>query len=515
MFRRLSSRMLTISTGVVVVLAVAYFGWKSLGAGTKSVEKPLGVLVHKATLRVVVTERGNLQSTITIDGICQLTGQQNKIIQIVPEGTKVQKGEWVVKFDTSDIEKNVAQQEIKSKQANARIETTKQEIEIARNKGEGEIKDAEVEWKLAKGTLKKYQESDYPAEVNDIRGLIAQQETKADEARVKRDQTKELVKKGFRSPEQLRGAQSEYDQYNFFLERDREKLKGKKDYEYALKSLEYTSKVEQADGKMKRSAATAKASVAKAQSEFDGATSTFTIEDQQLKEYLKQRSLAVIKAEQDGIVAYANDRWYDESSRVREGATVYPRQKIFTLPDMSNMEVKVNIHESLVKKVKIGQRAEIRVDAFPNQVLTGVVKTVSQLADSNQSFMRGGSKEYSTVITVDKLPDEGLKPGMTAEVRIQVSLLPEVLTVPLQTVVDHKGEHFAFVEDKKGKIARRSVKIGEANEKDVQIIGGLVEGDRVVLDARTRAEIEFKDDPEKERNEPMAPPKSPGDVPPG
>lgn len=490
------------------MLGLAYLGWRSLGSAAKNVERPLSVAAHRSTLRVVVTERGNVESTVTVDGICELSGMQNKIIQIVPEGTKVKKGQSVVKFDTSEIDKNVAQQEIKSKQAKARIETTLQEIEIAKNKGEGEEKDAEVEWKLAKGNLEKYQKSDFLAEVADLRGLIAQQESKAEEAEVKYKQTKDLAKKGFRSPEQVRGAKTEYDQFAYFLERDKEKLKSKQEFEYQLKSLELTSKVEQAEGKLKRAKATAKASVSKAQSEYDGAVATFSIEDQQLKEYLKQRSLAEIKAEQEGIVAYANDRWYDESSRVREGATVYPRQKIFTLPDMTKMQVKVNIHESLVKKVKAGQKAEIRVDAFPSDVLGGVVKTVSQLADSNMSFLRGGSKEYSTVVTIEKLPEEGLKPGMTAEVRIQVALLHDVLTVPLQAVVEHKGDHFAFIEGEKGGIARRLVKIGEANDRDVQIVEGLREGDRVVLDARTRAEAEFKNDPEKEPEETK--PASPG-----
>ena len=499
----------------MAVLATAYYGWKFLGAGTKSVERPLSVLAHRATLRVVVTERGSMESTITVDGICELNGHQNKIIQIVPEGTKVKKGQLVVKFDNSEIEKNIAQQDIKAKQAKSKIETTKQEIEIAKNKGEGEEKDAEVEHKLAVGNLEKYVRSDYLAEVADLNGLIAQDQSKAAEARTKYDQTKELVKKGFRSPMQEKGAKTEYDQFSFFLERDKEKLNSKKEYEYKLKSLELKSKVEQADGKMRRSKATAKASVAKAESEWDGANSTFTIEDQQLSEFLRQKGLTEIKAAQDGIVAYANDRWYDESSRIREGATVYPRQKIFTLPDMTKMQVKVNIHESLVKKVKPGQRAEIRVDAFPNEVLTGVVKTVSQLADSNQNFSRGGSKEYASIITVEKLPEEGLKPGMTAEVRIQVSLLPDVLSVPLQAVVEHKGEHFAFVEDMKGIITRRGVKIGEANEKDVQIVGGLVEGDRVVLDARNRAEVEFKGEVDKEKDEVKPAPKTPGGQPGG
>ena len=51
-------------------------------------------------------------------------------------------------------------------------------------------------------------------------------------------------------------------------------------------------------------------------------------------------------------------------------------QKIFSLPDMSHMQVKVNTHESLVKKIKVGQPAEIRIDAFANAVFTGEVKSV-------------------------------------------------------------------------------------------------------------------------------------------
>ena len=66
---------------------------------------------------------------------------------------------------------------------------------------------------------------------------------------------------------------------------------------------------------------------------------------------------------------------------------------------MTKMQVKVNIHESLIKKIKAGQKAEIRVDAFPNIVLRGMVKTVSQLADSNRRWMSGGVKEYTTVVT--------------------------------------------------------------------------------------------------------------------
>ena len=248
---------------------------------------------------------------------------------------------------------------------------------------------------------------------------------------------------------------------------------------------------------MQRAKATAIAQVAKANSEYEAAKATYTIEEQQLKEFLSQMDKAVIKAAQAGVVAYANDRWYDPSSQIREGAMVYARQKIFSLPDMTSMQVKVNIHESLVKKIKPGQMAEIRVDAFPNLVLIGKVKTVSQLADSNRGYMSGGVKEYSTVVTVEKMPEEDLKPGMTAEVKIKAGELSNVLMVPVQAVAEHKGEFFAFV-DRPPVIERRKVKVGDTNEKMVQVLDGLKEGERVTLDARSRAVAEFKLDESSE-----------------
>src|SRR3954469_9467339 len=108
---RIASRLATIGTVATAVLGIAYYGWSSLGIGTRTVERPLAVAAHRATLRVVVTERGNLESTITVDGICEMTGRENKIIQLVAEGSKVKKGEIVCRFDTSEIEKNIAQQE--------------------------------------------------------------------------------------------------------------------------------------------------------------------------------------------------------------------------------------------------------------------------------------------------------------------------------------------------------------------------------------------------------------------
>ena len=160
------------------------------------------------------------------------------------------------------------------------------------------------------------------------------------------------------------------------------------------------------------------------------------------------------------------------------------------------MQVKVNIHESLIKKIQVGQKAEIRIDAFPNIVFVGTVTSVSQLADSTRPWLTGGVKQYPTVVKLEDLQGHDLKPGMTAEVRVLVGELENVLVVPVQAIAEHKGDFYAFV-DLPGKVELRKVKIGDNNETHVQILEGLAEGESVALDARLRAAEVFKADEEK------------------
>src|SRR4051812_30394433 len=81
--RRLPRKLLGLLAGVGVVGAAVYFGRDSLWGGVKAADEPLTAVAHRSTLRVVVTERGNLESIVTVDGVCELNGAQNKIIELV------------------------------------------------------------------------------------------------------------------------------------------------------------------------------------------------------------------------------------------------------------------------------------------------------------------------------------------------------------------------------------------------------------------------------------------------
>jgi HlyD family secretion protein len=495
-FRRIlgSGKVLALLVGIAGVTSAAYLGRDRILGSGKPVDHPLTAVVRRATLRVAVNERGNLESTVTVDGTCELNGFQNKIIELVAEGSRVEKGQVVCRFDSSEIDKNIAQQQIKSKQAKSKIETSKQELEIAKNDAESEQVKAKGDLEVAELTRILFEEGTNPADLDEAQSKIKLATKDVEKTSDELDKMQGLVKKGFKSPQQLRPLENSLEQYKFQKSSEERRYTVKKTYEKKKNMVENASKVQLAVKAVDKAAAQGKAKVAKADSEVVSAVGTHEIEEQQLQEFLKQKSKTEIKADQTGILAYANEPYFDSSRQIREGATVYSRQKIFSIPDLTRMQVKVNIHESMVKKIKADQKATIRVDAFPNLELIGIVKTVSNLADSNRGWMNGGVKEYSTVVDVQNTPaDSSLKPGMSAEVIILVQELRDVLQVPIQAIAERKGAFYAFVE-KAGAYVPRVVKAGETDEKFVEILSGLDVGEVVALDARIRASVYFKED---------------------
>jgi len=81
-----------------------------------------------------------------------------------------------------------------------------------------------------------------------------------------------------------------------------------------------------------------------------------------------------------------------------------------------------------------------------------------------------------------------LRPGMTAEVKIRVQTIPNVLQVPVQAIVEHGGKNYCLLYDKATGWSKREVKVGSTNDKTVVIREGLSEGEKVVMGAAKHRE---------------------------
>ena len=140
-------------------------------------------------------------------------------------------------------------------------------------------------------------------------------------------------------------------------------------------------------------------------------------------------------------------------SSIEEGAFVRQRQQILTLPDLTRMQVSTAVHESVLDQVRPGLKSVIRVDAFSDRSYQGTVKTVAVLPDQG-GWMSSDTKVYKTIVTIDEEVTQ-LKPGMTAVVEIDVEQLRDVISVPIQAIVQ-RGYQELVLRERCGRRAERA-----------------------------------------------------------
>jgi HlyD family secretion protein len=175
---------------------------------------------------------------------------------------------------------------------------------------------------------------------------------------------------------------------------------------------------------------------------------------------------------------------------------------ILVLSDLSEMEAQVNVDENDIVSIRIGQEAEIEVDALLDQTLKGVVDEIANSA--NMSAVGGADQktEFEIKITIVD-PPSTLRPGMTASADVSTKTNESALSVPIQSVAVRTVDQLVMADETRedaeerytadkdgfveivfciedGKAVAKQVKTGIQSDELIEILEGLEEGDEVV-----------------------------------
>lgn len=294
-----------------------------------------------------------------------------------------------------------------------------------------------------------------------------------------------LEDRGFITPTELEAEELNLSKASNSMEEKETSLKLYIQYTFPKEAEEMLSDFENAVMGYQRQLKENVAEQAQEEARFSSAERKFNLERVKLADLNEQLELATIRAERPGLVVYGsssqNSNRYRSSSQeaIQEGATVRERQSILTIPDMREMAVKVNIHESAVQRVAVGQAVSVSIDAFPDAILTGRVTKVAVVADSANAFMNPDLKVYPTTIKIDGT-HEWLRPGMSAEVEILVQRLTDVVYVPIQAVTYFDDMRVVYIGNG-GRPQRREIEVGTFSEAFIEVTSGLREGEEVLL----------------------------------
>ena len=154
-----------------------------------------------------------------------------------------------------------------------------------------------------------------------------------------------------------------------------------------------------------------------------------------------QRSKATQLSPLNGVVA-------DIPTRVGEYAvSQLSSTPLMTIADMSTINVEVNVDETEISNVEVGQQAKVKVDALGDKEIVAVVTQKNPLAVSKSDTQGGLSnrvnvqeaKEFKVTVELRDMPDEirnGLRPGMSATATITTKTKNNVIAVPLEAIVE-------------------------------------------------------------------------------
>jgi len=396
--------------------------------------------IARGDLVVTVTEQGTLESSNNTEIKCKVRGW-SLVTWVIEGGTVAEANDVLVRLDTKRIEDAISQQTTSYHTSAATLAQSK-----------AAVANAEI-------AIPAYLEGSYQTQLKQFERGLTIAKTNLETAEKMLANTKKMFRRGYVTELEVEGNAFTVTQAELELEVVKTEID-------VLEKYTKEMRLETLNGNLK-------ASKSKLQADEAG----FAMDKSRLDRAKKELEDCVIKAERPGLVIFPSTAAWKETPDIAEGMNVRKDQTLLLMPDLSQMQVKVGIHESMVDRVKPGQGARI---TLPDQTLEGKVASVSPVARPG-GWWTGGVVKYDTVIELPSV--EGLKPGMSAEVEVIMDQHTDVLTIPVAAVVETEAGAFCWVKTAEGH-TRRALQLGDSNDSFIVVKAGLKEAEEVVLNAQ-------------------------------
>lgn len=444
--------------------------------------------VHLVDLPITITERGTMESQNNVPVICEVDDVPGDgiygtpILWIVENGVAVRKGDLVVDLDASSHQERLDRQILNTEQARAKEIQARVNYLNRLTRNETALAEAQRAVDMALLVWHQYEDEQggtYQIQLQNVELAIQERQAQADIEARNLHGMQHLHSLGYRSKADLAEAKLKALRSKNELARQAARRRELTDYDYHKQKLHLEGAYQAAQRALQRVRVENESLLAQAKAWSDAAAYSLKREEERLTLFRTQLAKCKIYAPQRGLVAYAVEaNGWGQSASIAAGTAVRERQPLMSIPDLTHMQVKTSVHESVVDRIKPDVPATIRLDAFPDRVFHGRVKSVAVLPDQG-GWLTSNAKVYETIVTIDEELAH-LKPGMTAVVEMHLDHLTDVLSVPVQAIVQQRDETWCYVSDR-GRIQRRDVRLGKTNDKLVQVCAGLQAGDQVIL----------------------------------
>ena len=451
--------------GVIAVLGAGATFIPGFISSPESTGPRLTHKIQRGDLLVTVIEQGTLESSNNTEVKCKVRGFST-VTWVIPTGTVVMPGDELVRLDTLVIEEQYSLTKTNTFIATATLEESK-----------ASVAKADI-------AIDAYKEGTFRQQLQLLEKQLAANKRNLRNARKMLDRSETLFRKGYATDLEVEGNAFTVTQAELELKVKLTEIKVLKEFTKEMQMVTMQGNLTATHSKMAADQA------------------GLAMEEKRRDRAKLELAACVIRAERGGLVIYPSAAAWKRTPDITEGATVRKDQVLLLMPDLSKMQIKVGIHESIIDRIRRG--LQVRV-TLPDRTLEATVSTVASVTRP-AGWWTGNVVKYDTII---ELPtEEGLKPGMSAEVEVVIAEHEYVLKIPVAAVVETDEGDFCWVKTAEGS-TRRLLKLGDSNDVFIVVEAGLKEGDEVVLnptafideareDALTTLEETDSQEPEEE-----------------
>jgi RND family efflux transporter MFP subunit len=184
-----------------------------------------------------------------------------------------------------------------------------------------------------------------------------------------------------------------------------------------------------------------------------------------------------VMAPRDGTVIYLADNHRGREKK-KIGDSTWRGEKVVEIPDLRQMQAEGEVDEADAGRVAVGQRVVFRLDAHPDVIFTGRVRSIHSAVQTRSQ--NDPVKVVGLDLSLDQTDSQRMRPGMRFSGTVELDRVPRALVVPVEAVFNRPEGPTIYRRTRWG-VEEVRPKLGRRNDRWVEIVSGLAEGDAVTL----------------------------------
>lgn len=455
--------------GLVALVPIGIAVWWMTHPRPQAVEM---AVVERKSLTQSLDEDGVVRSLVEASLSCPSQGRLARIR--VARGQKVRAGQLLAELDATEQRAALDQLLAQERASQASLRQAHFQSQLTQQKADADLRLSQSGLQVARAQALKVEDGVRPEQRQALQAALARAQFRLQETQRDWQRRRVLFEQGAVSRADLESYESSFKTAQTNLNEARARLLEAQHGPVRGERQAARAEVERSRASLEVSQAQ-QGQVEVALAAEEEAAHRLESLQAQIQQARHQLELTQLRAPASGIV---------EWDEIEPGEVVSPGQVILRLTDPTRLYVELLLDEGDRAQAKIGARVAITCDAYPGQTFEGKLQAIESQAFLKRLVRNSPTQDEDRVfrarVTLKPEDIARLHPGMSVFAQLILSQRSQVLTIPRQACLNREGKWLAY-KVSAGRAHRTVVDLGQKDSAQVEIVGGLAEGDQVVL----------------------------------